>query len=331
MDIRHHMRKILPLRASTFQAYRHHEAKQLDELNSKIDHLEQLLNDILEQQEKLVSQGNKQFADTTSSFKSASTDLKHVVNECRASLEAYITNEAVLASTTRRIEKSTNEVLWAETFNSAIKGSSWIQDKPFCPGRWAVGYQFLYVLFRVLNEFKPENILELGLGQSTSMTKAYVASHPVSNHIVIEHDSEWISFYQENEDLVPPTDILQLDIDLFDVQETYGCSHEVRKYVGFSEALASRKFDLLIVDAPFGYDMKELARIDILDIVRNDCLASSFVIMVDDYDRDGEKGMVKHLKTILDEMRIEYAEGAYAGNKTTYIITSPDKVFLTSM
>ena len=33
----------------------------------------------------------------------------------------------------------------------------------FSPGRGAIGYPVMYVLYRVLNEFKPTSILELGI------------------------------------------------------------------------------------------------------------------------------------------------------------------------
>ena len=58
---------------------------------------------------------------------------------------------------------------WAAIFNNTIHDSTWLKDRSFSPGRWAVGYQFLYVMYRILNEIKPERILELGLGQSTRM------------------------------------------------------------------------------------------------------------------------------------------------------------------
>lgn len=67
------------------------------------------------------------------------------------------------------------EILWANAFHDTIIDSEWLKSKTFSPGRWGVGYQYLYVLYRVLNEIKPRNILELGMGQTTRMIGQYAA------------------------------------------------------------------------------------------------------------------------------------------------------------
>ena len=43
------------------------------------------------------------------------------------------------------------------------------------PGRWAaVGFPYLYVMYRVLNEVRPEMLLEIGTGQTTKMIWIYL-------------------------------------------------------------------------------------------------------------------------------------------------------------
>ena len=79
------------------------------------------------------------------------------------------------------------------------------------------------------------------------------------------------------------------------MKEMPECQHEVRAYKGFEDRFKEEKFDLISIDGPFGYDMKELARIDALRILPN-ALAPSFTIMVDDYNRKGEQNMVKLIK-----------------------------------
>ena len=83
---------------------------------------------------------------------------------------------------------SSNTIIWAEIFNNVISNSSWLTNKSFSAGRWAVGYQYLYVVYRILNEVRPKNILELGLGQSTRLFGQYAASDVEVQHIVVEHD-----------------------------------------------------------------------------------------------------------------------------------------------
>lgn len=68
-----------------------------------------------------------------------------------------------------KLEAISSENVWANIFNNTISNSPWLKDKSFSPGRWGVGYAYLYVMYRVLNEIRPRRILELGLGQSTRM------------------------------------------------------------------------------------------------------------------------------------------------------------------
>lgn len=67
------------------------------------------------------------------------------------------------------------EIRWGQIYNSTIAGSEWLKDQSVSPGRWAVGYNYLYILYRILNDVKPTNILELGLGQSTKLMAQYAA------------------------------------------------------------------------------------------------------------------------------------------------------------
>ena len=45
-----------------------------------------------------------------------------------------------------------NELYWAQIYNSTTQNSAWLTENNFSPGRWAVGYNFLYVMYRILSE-----------------------------------------------------------------------------------------------------------------------------------------------------------------------------------
>src|SRR5687768_15072305 len=76
-----------------------------------------------------------------------------------------------------KIERMISESNWNNTFNSSINGSTWFKYIPLNVGRWAANYSLLYILYRILNEIKPENLLELGLGETTKMLQAYKQFH----------------------------------------------------------------------------------------------------------------------------------------------------------
>lgn len=90
------------------------------------------------------------------------------------------------------------ENLWAQTWRDTMRGIDWINDLPsISPGRWAVGYNYLYVMTRILNEIEPHKVLDVGLGVSTTLFSTYFRNHIFEDgmHMVIEHDASWIDFY----------------------------------------------------------------------------------------------------------------------------------------
>ena len=226
---------------------------------------------------------------------------------------------------TETVKRNVDEVIFAEIFNNMIQSSTWLKDTAFMPGRWAVGYQYLYAMYRILDEFKPQSILEMGLGQSTKLISQYAGCKSDVSHYVVENSKEWIDFYSNSNVLPVQTKIKYLPIKM----ETFADT-EVRVYEGFEECFKNMTFDCISIDAPLGGDMKKYARIDILSIIPK-CLAKQFVIVVDDYNREQEKNMVKLLEEKLHKSNIQYKKGIYSGSKDVLIITSIDNAYLCTM
>ena len=113
-------------------------------------------------------------------------------------------------------------------------------------------------------------------------------------------------------------------------RKSYKESRDVLAYKDFAQSLGRQKFDFIAIDAPFGYSSKIYARVDVLGIIP-ECLAESFCIMIDDYNRKGEQNMAKEMRRVLAESGIAFAEGVYAGEKQCLVLTSANNRFLTSM
>lgn len=218
------------------------------------------------------------------------------------------------------------ESVWAHVWSDTTKDVQWLEGITFSPGRWAVGYQYLYVLYRVLTEVHPKSILELGLGQSTKLISRFAEQFQDVEHTVVEHDEEWIKFFINENPLGEHTNIEKMDLEMTHFLED-DC---VINYKDFEKRFQGEKYNLVSIDAPFGGKAKKYARIDLLKILPM-CLAESFIIMVDDYNRTGEKEMVKKLEEILTESGIKYKEGIYTGVKQTIVITSDDWSFLSTL
>ncbi len=242
-------------------------------------------------------------------------------------------NEALLntiISNQRDLYNQNRELIYANIFHDTIKGSEWLPDDfPMSPGNAALGYPALYVLYRILNEFHPKRILETGLGQSTKLISLYNKKYEDCRHWVVEHDNSWIDFFTNHFKVPETTEIVELPIDDISIDFGKGSSN-VTVYGGFAERFEGQVFDFMCIDAPFGFRSPQYARVDLFGILP-ECLAKSFVIFLDDCNRDGEKNTLKLMSELLSEHDIPHYSNIYVGEKGTGIIVSKDLAFLCSL
>lgn len=269
------------------------------------------------------------------------TQLQHGISELQSknnmqfekmseTISAYTSNTVKNMKDINQLQRDTlalvHENNWAFIFNNTISESEWLTKKSLSLGRWAIGYQCSYVLYRVLNEVRPKHILELGLGQSTKIIGQYSNHYKEVQHTVVESDSQWIEFFTHSYPLEQNTNILHCNYAMEDFQN----HSEIRVFEGFDEAIKDKQFDLIVIDAPFGGDMPELSRIDILKNLPQ-CLNKSFVIIFDDINRLGERNSFNTITEILETNDIAYAVGSYYGQNTTGVIVSDDLKYIRSM
>ena len=234
-------------------------------------------------------------------------------------IKGYVETAYVQSS---RTSDTLDELYYADIFNSTIVGSSWWKYG-ISPGNMAVGYSFLYALYRILDDIKPTNILELGLGQSSLMTTAYAQDKKGSvKHTIIEHDHSWIDFFKhklhgDNYSIFTP-DLLVADVE----------GHNVNVYDDISPVMKGEKYDLMIIDAPFGSEF--ISRIDTLDYIP-ECLSDDFILMLHDASRPGEQNTIKMIENILNEGNVKFSKGYYRGRAYTYVATSESRRFITTL
>ena len=244
-------------------------------------------------------------------------------------------NEEMLKKLDLEIQRNraiSREILWSNIFHDTIKGSNWLMNQAFSPGRAAIGYPTLYALYRILDEFQPKSILELGLGQSTKMIGSYVKwkeqKSEECKHIVVEHDKNWIEFFKNSFELSKSSEIMQLDLIKPSLDWENGTQIEVNMYKDFAKCLTGKVFDLIFIDGPFGSDV--VSRIDIIDLLP-ECLNDSFILILDDAERYGEQNTLKMITNQLNENDIKYARSYYSGEKSSAIITSGNLHFYCTM
>lgn len=214
------------------------------------------------------------------------------------------------------------EILYAQRFNNTITDSEWLRHQNFSPGRWAVDYSFLFVLFKILNSMRPTNVIEFGLGQSSKMIHQY-ASYYQKDAITIEHDKDWVDFFQKDKQGDYDINIKLMDLEMVNYKDT-----ETRTYAEIEEYCKGNKYDLIVVDGPFGSEY--YSRSQIINLAKEN-FARTFCVIIDDTHRIGEKETISELFNVLDNQRIDYCHKTYKSIKSFTVVCSKNLRFLTTL
>lgn len=216
------------------------------------------------------------------------------------------------------------ELEWAHVYHDSIRGIKWLEALSLNIGRWAGNYSFFYVLNRILSDYKPNKIVELGLGESSKFVSAYLDNSLFeSSHIIIEQDMKWIVSFESRYKLSSRSKIIHC---LLQEKEIKGF---VTKVYQDLEKKIDKKFDLYIVDGPYGSE--RYSRYDIVSLVANFEAEDQFIIIMDDTNRQGETDTVLEIKKMLKARNISYYHGDYRGNKCVTLIVSEKYKYSTSM
>jgi len=231
-------------------------------------------------------------------------------------------NQNQILKNQNQIVKLQRESYFAQKFNTSIQDSEWLIYQNFSPGGWAVDYSFLYVLFKILNFMKPSNVIEFGLGQSSKMIHQY-ASYYQKDAITIEHDKDWVDFFQKDKQGDYHVNIKLMDLEMINYKGT-----ETRTYSGIDDYCVGNKYDLIVVDGPFGSE--HYSRPQIINLAK-DNLARTFCVIIDDTNRIGEKETVSELISVLEDRNVEYCHTTYKSIKSFTVVCSRDLRFLTTL
>lgn len=213
------------------------------------------------------------------------------------------------------------ELEWAHVYHDSIRGNKTLHNLPLNIGRWAGNYSFFYVLHRILKDTNQKAILELGLGESSKFVSACLKSYgKTSKHTIVEHDEEWKRQFTKGFTLEANS-----EIEIFPLEEKEYNNEKYNAYDGLLQKDFS-EYTLFIVDGPFG--TPRYSRFDIVEIVRTFEKNKEFVILVDDYNRDGEEETVKVLLDLFKEKNMNYKIGVFKGDKNQILITSHHFSFL---
>lgn len=207
------------------------------------------------------------------------------------------------------------ELEWANIYHDSIRGKKWLEQLPLNIGRWAGNYSFFYVLNRVLSDYKPKSILEFGLGESSKFIMSFIDNLLIdTNHLIIEQDQKWKEQFSLNVN-IPNKSVIKV----CPISSVLVNGFKTNSYLNLESEIKS-KFDLYIIDGPFGSD--RYSRYDIINIANKFESNDEFMIIFDDYNRLGEQDTVIDLLQILETKKIKIFKETYIGLKTVMVIAT---------
>ena len=233
-----------------------------------------------------------------------------------------INNQKKILSDLAIIDRFQKEIYYAELYNNTTKDSQWLINKSISPTGAAFNYASLYFLYRALDKMRPQNILEFGLGQSSKLIYQYVDYYKNASAITYEHDEKWVNFFLN--EIGSKYDI---NVYFSELEEITYKQQPTLSYKNNCEELKSSKFDMILVDGPFG--SKHYSRPQLINLV-TDCLMPTFCIMLHDSERNGEKETITEITNILKENKVKYCtkEISPTGYQDLFVWCSNDLEFL---
>jgi hypothetical protein len=193
----------------------------------------------------------------------------------------------------------------------------------------AAGSPSLQLLhFKILRLCQPQQILELGSGQTTKLLSCYQRQNPSACVLTLEQDETWAK--QIGGPVVHDYRHVPLEPKQFTCAGT-GLQLTTIWFKDLPE-LHERKFDYLLVDGPDhgGPGTVEYSRCGFLQYMPG-LLAQRFIIVFDDAERYGETMTIDALDAILRVGGIKFVRFARYGIKTQVVFCSTDLTFLRSV
>ncbi len=224
---------------------------------------------------------------------------------------------ALILKNQNKILLSIQEQIWAQKFNDSIRGLKEVSEVSYFIGNWAGNYTFFYLLSRLLQEFKFERILELGLGESSKFISTFLKSQDTSEHFchdVYEQNQTFAEHFKTKCSLSQNTNIKVIDLIEKDILGNLNMVFDLNN-------VQIKNYDFYLIDGPIG--SPRYSRFDVMKLVENKLPGDEFVILFDDVHREGEMDTLKYLMGWFNENNIVADYNIYSGEKSVAVLATP--------
>jgi 16S rRNA G966 N2-methylase RsmD len=144
-----------------------------------------------------------------------------------------------------------------------------------------------------------------------------------ANAITCEHDKNWVEFFTNSKDGDYP-----VNVQLMNLRTIQYKGYDTLTYEDCSNVFSNQRFDLVLVDGPFG--SSHFSRSQIIDLAKSN-LSQHFCIIIDDFERPGEQETMEEVQNILKTNNTPFCRRVYSAEKQHMLICSPNLEFLTTM
>jgi hypothetical protein len=186
-------------------------------------------------------------------------------------------------------------------------------DDSYYPVGSAANYSLLYFITRCFLELPIHHAIEFGAGQSSVlMSQLNDRLKKEATITTVEHDMLWANIVKAKvnhtvitADLVPKT------------IEGHKISHYGGEYFD-----SSALYDFVLVDGPPAHKKETtFNRLGVLELIENN-LADSFVIILDDMQREGEQELANIIHRKLQERGCNFGEVSIRGSRPQHAFAS---------
>lgn len=226
-------------------------------------------------------------------------------------------NTSQIISNQEKLMLSVQEQIWAHKFHDSIRGLKGVNEVSYFIGNWAGNYTFFYLLSRLMQEFRFERILELGLGESSKFITTFLNTQHTPDHVkhdVFEQNEAFAQHFKSKSELCKNTHIHIIDLIEEDI---LGYTNKVFNL----NNVAINDYDFYVIDGPIG--SPRYSRFDVMKLVKHKVPGSEFVILFDDVNREGEMDTLKYLMGWFNQQNIEADYHIYSGEKSVAVLTTP--------
>lgn len=181
----------------------------------------------------------------------------------------------------------------------------------YTPIQSAANYSLLYVLLTSIVRAQPANVLELGCGQTTLLLNALRQAGVWRGKLTsLEQDDFWC----EEISSVVDTEVIHAPLT-----DRIVCGQPTRAYDLSGLARPLGIFDFVLIDGPTG--SPRYSRLAALEFVPEH-LAREYMIILDDYERPGEKETAGLMRRGLADKGVPFFEDTVLSNKHQLMIAT---------